>query len=365
MSTVDTVFALIHDRLGRTLMGVFDKPERATSMFDLGMTGASLVEQLARDDDNPPSITLGFVLDIFGSALPSFPGAAGGASTAGREDSLKSVQDFLRGRLDVLGQHTDDIAALVTAQNPASIRDAGRALFARIGAADPGSGSTGPSEEGRGWLRLQPLIGDDVGTVLSLATIVNAVRGGLSSAIDVPRQIEAGLLAYFLTARGYETVDGATVVASIHLSSVASVASAAVSSDGDVPKGLDQLRGLLSKATAEHYIRDITRVIVESAYDAGRGLRRRFADIKQALPAHAPATPEKIVAKCHVWLRGFSAMAESTTMRAVEVATQGVSEFQTNPLIAAAAGAFAGTVARKLAQDSFLTTLGNQLGVAD
>jgi len=29
-------------------------------------------------------------------------------------------------------------------------------------------------------------------------------------------------------------------------------------------------------------------------------------------------------------------------------------EFQTNPLIAAAAGTFAGTVARKLAQDSFL-----------
>jgi hypothetical protein len=38
-----------------------------------------------------------------------------------------------------------------------------------------------------------------------------------------------------------------------------------------------------------------------------------------------------------------------------------VSEFQTNPLIAAAAGSFAGTVARKLAQDSFLAVLQTDL----
>jgi len=56
-------------------------------------------------------------------------------------------------------------------------------------------------------------------------------------------------------------------------------------------------------------------------------------------------------------------MAESVTMRAVEVGTQGVSEFQTNPLIAAAAGTFAGTVARKLAQDSFLALLREELHV--
>jgi hypothetical protein len=56
-------------------------------------------------------------------------------------------------------------------------------------------------------------------------------------------------------------------------------------------------------------------------------------------------------------------MAESGAMRAVEMGTQGVSEFQTNPLIAAAAGAFAGTVARKLAQDSFLDVLSTELKI--
>jgi hypothetical protein len=38
-----------------------------------------------------------------------------------------------------------------------------------------------------------------------------------------------------------------------------------------------------------------------------------------------------------------------------------VSQFQTNPLIAAAAGAFAGTVARKLGQDAFLAKLRTEL----
>src|SRR5262245_32016960 len=37
---------------------------------------------------------------------------------------------------------------------------------------------------------------------------------------------------------------------------------------------------------------------------------------------------------------------------------------QTNPLIAAAAGAFAGTVARKLAQDTFLAVLTEEIRVA-
>ena len=63
------------------------------------------------------------------------------------------------------------------------------------------------------------------------------------------------------------------------------------------------------------------------------------------------------------WFKGFSAIAESAVMRAVEVGTQGVSQFQTNPLIAAAAGTFAGTVARKLGQDSFLTKLQTDLNL--
>ena len=41
----------------------------------------------------------------------------------------------------------------------------------------------------------------------------------------------------------------------------------------------------------------------------------------------------------------------------------GVSSSRLNPLIAAAAGAFAGTVARKLSQGAFLAVLSTDLGI--
>jgi hypothetical protein len=81
--------------------------------------------------------------------------------------------------------------------------------------------------------------------------------------------------------------------------------------------------------------------------------------LKLAAGANAAAVEQKFV----TWFRGCSSMAESAAMRAVETGTQGVSQFQTNPLIAAAAGSFAGTVARKLAQDGFIAVLRNELGV--
>ena len=58
------------------------------------------------------------------------------------------------------------------------------------------------------------------------------------------------------------------------------------------------------------------------------------------------------------WFRGVSGVAESQAMSAVEQAALGVATFQSNPLIAAAAGTFAGTAARKAAQHVFLSELG-------
>jgi hypothetical protein len=126
---------------------------------------------------------------------------------------------------------------------------------------------------------------------------------------------------------------------------------------------LQPVKRLVSRATAEHYIRDITRIIVESAYDAARDLRERQREITDALQERpGPNGPAAIERKFGTWFRGCSSMAESAVMRAVETGTQGVSQFQTNPLIAAAAGSFAGTVARKLTQESFLASLGRDLG---
>ncbi len=51
-------------------------------------------------------------------------------------------------------------------------------------------------------------------------------------------------------------------------------------------------------------------------------------------------------------------MAESTVTSAFEEAGNGVGWFQTNPIIAAAIGTFAGSAARKATQDVFLKELG-------
>ena len=179
--------------------------------------------------------------------------------------------------------------------------------------------------------------------------------------------MERALIDYFFTTNGFNTVDRESVVAPVHVSDIKEAVKEAVvgAVDHRDLTGL-QFRGLFSKTTAERYLRDIIRVVVESAYDAGRGLNGpdgRFSAVVSGLKGRASKDkPADAIEKQFVtWLRGFASMAESAAMRAVEVGTQGVSEFQTNPLIAAAAGSFAGTVARKLAQDSFLAVLHTDL----
>jgi hypothetical protein len=88
-------------------------------------------------------------------------------------------------------------------------------------------------------------------------------------------------------------------------------------------------------------------------------LERKYTEIVTELKQrqHDPQKKAAVENKFTNWFRGFSSMAESGSMRAVEIGTQGFSEFQTNPLIATAAGSFAGTVARKISQHSFLNIL--------
>jgi hypothetical protein len=359
---------LIHDRLGQTLKDVFGKAASGNpiDIFSISLSpGDTLVGQLEEAGDGPPRVTLGFVLDIINSSVSTLPGGAG-LSLPDPAELLRNVRNALRGRLAFFDQLNlgDGIAALVAAGDPASIRSAGDALFGRIDDAFAQTGRSDVFPSMGQWLRLQPFIGGDMGTVLPLVTIVNAVQGrGLLNVIEVPRNVERGLLDYFFKPVGYRTVDGASVVAPVHLSDIGSAVSGIDPGAGALA-GLQQLKGLFSKPTAEHYIRDITRIIVESAYDTGRDLGGRYRSVSEKLRSRKSQEPEQaaIEKKFVAWFRGFSAMTESAAMRGVEVATQGVSQLQTNPLIAAAAGSFAGTVARKLAQDSFLTVLARELG---
>jgi hypothetical protein len=62
--------------------------------------------------------------------------------------------------------------------------------------------------------------------------------------------------------------------------------------------------------------------------------------------------------KARRWFKGAASLSESLVTSAVEEASLGVAQFQTNAVIAAAAATFAGTVARKATQHVFLSEVG-------
>ena len=356
MSTQNAVVALIHDQLGTALKDFFQLgqdapvPEKLVSLI---AQEQSLLEQLQEvettdDEKKAPNVTFGLVIDIVGNSVSSLFGHLPISSTTPPTLPLLSLspelQRLFQNQLKFFAAQKDDLITMVTARDANTRRNAVEGLFI----------------DGRTFFTqgLQGFFGDDIGAVLSLATIGNALEGStLLGAVQVPKSIEQALLDYFFKKEGYQTIDSSNVVSPVHLSDIVTAAASGASGTSG-PGDPDQLKSLFSKATAEHYVRDVIRVTVEAAYDTARNLRDTYETKKATVRSLKSGSFQDAIERKFVnWFRGFSAMAESTAMRTVEVATQGVSEFQTNPLIAAAAGTFAGTVARKLAQDSFLMAL--------
>ena len=341
--TQNVIAALIHVQLGQTLRDVFAGKD---GVFDgianpFSSSAGTLLEQLQEPQDDPPRLSLRLVLNIVPDLLPE-------GSEAMRAGT--SLITRVRERLRAMPQHVDRFLELAMADDPAAIQRANDALL------------SGMEER---WSSLKTFIRrDDVGTILSFATMASAIQGLGANLADVPEEMEKALLDYFFRAGGYLTVEGERIIAPVHLANLVTAGSAAAAGPLAGPAGLQAVKGLFTRATAEQYIRDISRLIVESAYDAVRGLRSTCGKVKEGL-ARSPGrnSSAAIVQKFEAWLRGCSAMAESGAMRAVETGTQGVSQLQTNPLIAAAAGSFAGTVARKLSQDAFLAVLRKDLGL--
>jgi hypothetical protein len=178
-----------------------------------------------------------------------------------------------------------------------------------------------------------PFIGAQFGLLLSLLTTWKNLPTK-----ETAESVREALLQYFFTREGYNTVDGTQLVAPVHLS------------DLDLQQ-TGQIKAFLSERTAERYVRDLIRVLSEAAdkirYDQ---LDKRY----KAMQGFVPADKQT---KFVDWFRGIASAAESAVMGAVEEAVLGVSQFQTNPLIAASASTFAGVAARKAAQHVFLSEL--------
>jgi hypothetical protein len=397
MDLSNTIVAIVHDRVGGVLAALLQNKTLEKDLADgkgpFYITPTqTLIGQLESPAVTLPLVSAGFLGDIALSSLsalvtklraitgvvgPEAP--AGAAALPNPRDVLAQLRDALKGQLPFLPQQAganqpgviEALVGLLDRDHPGTANPA-KALQDSVDTLLKGLRGAGPAADDSTVNRLKKMLGNDIGTLMPLATIANAMKD-VQNAAHVPKSIEQGILAYLFSAQGYTTVDGESVIAPVHLSDLKNLAAGAldVSAAGGVgvdPASVKQLKGLFTTATAERYLRDTIRVVVESSYDALRGFGTadspagRFGTVTTALGKRKkPGVDPNIVDKFVTWFRGFSSMAESATMRAVEVGTQGVSEFQTNPLIAAAAGTFAGTVARKLAQDTFLAVLSAEL----
>src|SRR5262249_35964629 len=319
---------MIHDRVGDTLASFLAGGDNPFFV----KPSDTLLGQLEDPAVTTPRVSAGFIGDI---AVTSVSGLVGRLRAAGADAGkvLDQVRDALRGQLPFRvksgganppGGAIEGLVGLLETEAQ-DIRDAATAFQQRIDTILQGLAKPGQADADASVARVKQILGSDISTLIPLATLANSMRG-LQNVADVPHGIEQGLLAYFFSGDGYKTVDSESVVAPVHLSDLESIAAGLVS----VGPGPDV-----------------------------RLNRASLKQIKARKPK--PADQEAAVSKFVTWFRGFSSMAESGAMRAVEVGTQGVSEFQTNPLVAAAAGAFAGAVARKIAQDAFLSLMTDEL----
>ncbi len=152
-----------------------------------------------------------------------------------------------------------------------------------------------------------------------------------------PQAVLDAQLQYFFGVDGFTTVDEIIITPPMQLSGA--------------PVQLSDLRSLFAEKSGERFVRDMITITVEAAGDVQYDLRNRYHRIGTILSGAQLDTAKR-------WIKGFATMAESGVTSAVEETVLGVSQFQTNALIAASAGAYAGTVARKATQHVFLSELG-------
>jgi hypothetical protein len=108
------------------------------------------------------------------------------------------------------------------------------------------------------------------------------------------------------------------------------------------------LQVFAKRKTAEVFVRDLVTITVDASADSMLRLRDRHAQFMRAYANNQ---------KARRWMAGLPALSESSVTSAFEEAGNGIGWFQTNPIIGASIGTFAGTAARKATQDVFLREL--------
>lgn len=178
----------------------------------------------------------------------------------------------------------------------------------------------------------------EIGLVLSFVTVLKNFEG-----LQMKDYAES-LNQYFFSRDGYKTVSGDLIMRP------------------QFPKvrNLQDAKGIGNQINAERYIRDITRIVVETSGDALYNLRPRYARLVQQYQEDARhAIGRFAVAKKKLidWFDSFGDLAEASLPPAVEGMINGVLNRNVNPLIAAAIGTFCSVTARKATEHSYLALL--------
>ena len=140
---------------------------------------------------------------------------------------------------------------------------------------------------------------------------------------------------YFFSKDGYKTVSG-NLITRPKLPKISS------------PTDIKEIGNHID---AERYIRDMTRIIVETSGDKLYDLRRRYGDF---VAIYQWESKKKLID----WFDSFGDLAEASLLPVVEGIISGAFNFQLNPLIAAAIGTFCSVTTRKATEHSYLALLG-------
>ncbi len=176
---------------------------------------------------------------------------------------------------------------------------------------------------------LRGIVHMEIGLTLSFVAATKNLQGFRIE------EYEHSFNQYFFSKDGYKTVSGNLITRP------------------QLPKigGLEDIKALGNRIDAERYIRDMTRIIVETSGDKLYDLRRRYGDF---VATYQGESKKKLID----WFDSFGDLAEASLLPVIEGIISGAFSFQLNPLIAAAIGTFCSVTTRKATEHSYLTLLG-------
>lgn len=176
---------------------------------------------------------------------------------------------------------------------------------------------------------LRGIIHMEVGLALSFITVIKN--------FDDMRieDYEGSFNQYFFSKDGYKTVSGDLIIRP-KLPKISSVA---------------DIKGIGNQINAERYIRDMTRIMVETTGDRLYNLRGRYVKFTEKYQGDSK---QKLID----WFDSFGDLAEASLLPVVEGIINGAFSFELNPLVAASIGTFCSVTTRKATEHSYLTLLG-------